>query len=65
LEKLVHLKICGSQANNQQFHDAFDLQDRPFRRCVIVVEVIPDDLYGFVDWNTGENTDDVQTNEGI
>jgi hypothetical protein len=44
LEELVHLKICGSQANIQQLHDGFDLQDKPVRQCVIVVELISDDL---------------------
>jgi hypothetical protein len=44
VEKLVHLKICGSQANLQQLHDAFDVQDRRFRQCVIVVELVSDDF---------------------
>jgi hypothetical protein len=44
LEELVHLKIYGSQANLQQLRDGFALQDRPFRQCVIVVELISDDL---------------------
>jgi hypothetical protein len=40
LEKLlVHLKICGSQTNLQQLHDSFDLQDKLFRQCVIVMEL--------------------------
>jgi hypothetical protein len=43
-ELVVHLKICGSQSNFQQFHDGFDLQDRPFRQCVIVIELGSDDL---------------------
>jgi hypothetical protein len=60
-ELVVHLKMCGSQANLQQLHDGFDLQDRPFGQCVIAVELISDDLQGFVDWNIGEETD----NEGI
>jgi hypothetical protein len=28
----------------QQFHDGFDLQGRPFRQFVIVMELISDDL---------------------
>jgi hypothetical protein len=41
LEELVlYLKIGGSQADFQQLHDGFDLQDRPFRQCDIVVELI-------------------------
>jgi hypothetical protein len=43
-ELVVHLKICGSQTNFQQFHDGFDLQDRWFRHIVIVMELIIDDL---------------------
>jgi hypothetical protein len=39
LEELVlYLKIGGSQADFQQLHDGFDLQDRPFCQCDIVVE---------------------------
>jgi hypothetical protein len=38
------MKVCGSQANLQQLLDAFDLQDRPFRQCAIIVELISDDL---------------------
>jgi hypothetical protein len=64
-ELVVHLKICGSQANLQQLHGDFDLQDGPFRQCVIVKELISDDLWGFVDWNIGEKTDDIKANEGI
>jgi hypothetical protein len=55
LEELVHLNICGSQTNLQQLHDGFDLQDRPFRQSIVVVELISYDLKGFVDWNIGEN----------
>jgi hypothetical protein len=43
-ELFVHLKICGSEAKLQQLHDGFDLQDRPSRQCVIVVELVSDDL---------------------
>jgi hypothetical protein len=40
LEQLViHLKVCDSQANFQQLYDGFDLQDKPFRQFVIVVEL--------------------------
>jgi ketosteroid isomerase-like protein len=34
---IVHLKVCGSQTALQQFHDGFDLQDRPLRLGVIVM----------------------------
>jgi hypothetical protein len=30
-ELIVHLKICSSQTNLQQFHDDFHLQDKPLR----------------------------------
>jgi hypothetical protein len=36
-ELIIHLKICGSETDFQQFHDGFDLQDRLFRQCVIVM----------------------------
>jgi hypothetical protein len=45
-ELVIYLKLCGSQANLQQIPDGFALQDRPFRQCVIVVELISDDLWG-------------------
>jgi hypothetical protein len=41
-ELIVHLKTYGSQTNLLQFHDGFDLQERPFRQCVIVMELISD-----------------------
>jgi hypothetical protein len=50
LEELVHLKIYGSHANLQQLRNGFELLDRPFRQCVIVLELISDDLSGFVNW---------------
>jgi hypothetical protein len=63
LEELVfHLKICGSQTNLQQFYDGFDLQDRPFYLCVIVMELISDD---FLDWYISEKTNNIKANEGI
>jgi hypothetical protein len=65
LEEHVHLRICGSQGNFQHLHDSLDLQDRPFCQCVIAVELISDDLKGFVDWYIGEKTDDIKANEGI
>jgi hypothetical protein len=43
-ELVVNLKIRDSQADLQQFHDGFDLQDREFRQFIIVVELIFDDL---------------------
>jgi hypothetical protein len=52
LEELVlYLKIGGSQADFQQLHDGFDLQDRPFCQCDIVVELIFDDGR----WTKSEN----------
>jgi hypothetical protein len=64
-ELVVHLKIYCSQANLQQLHDGFDLQDGLFFQCIIVVELISDDLQSFVDWNIGEKTDNVKANEGV
>jgi hypothetical protein len=43
-EVIIHLKICGSQTNFQQFHDGFNVQDRPFHQCVITLELASDDL---------------------
>jgi hypothetical protein len=43
-ELVVHLKKRDSQANLQQLHNGFDLQDSPFRQYIIVVELISDDL---------------------
>jgi hypothetical protein len=34
-----YLKIYGSEANFQHLHDSFDLQDRPLRQFVIVMEL--------------------------
>jgi hypothetical protein len=59
------MKICGSQANLQQLHDGFDLQDRPFRRCDIVIALISYDLQGFVYWYINEMTDNVKADEGV
>jgi hypothetical protein len=65
-ELIVHPKICGSQTNFQQFHDGLNLQDRPFGQSVIVMEIISDDLYGFVDWyNISEKTIIIKDNEGV
>jgi hypothetical protein len=61
----VHLKIRGSQTNFQQFHDGLDLQVRPFCQCIIVTELISDDLWGFVDWYINERTKTIKANEGI
>jgi hypothetical protein len=38
----VYLKICGFQTTHQQFLDGFDLQVRPFRQRVIIMEFISD-----------------------
>jgi hypothetical protein len=57
-EYVLHLKICGSQANFQRLPDGFDLQGIPFHQCVIVVELIYDDLQVFIDWNMREKTDE-------
>jgi hypothetical protein len=43
-ELIVNLKICGSQTNFQQFHDGFNLRDRLFCQCVIIMELISGDL---------------------
>jgi hypothetical protein len=50
------MKICGSQANLQQLHDGFDLQDRPLcnddtlaERSVLQVEAIME-LQPYVFW---------------
>jgi hypothetical protein len=43
-ELVIHLKIYGSQANFQQLHNGFDLQDRLFHQYVNVVELVSDDL---------------------
>jgi hypothetical protein len=37
------LEKFGSQANLQQFHNGFSLQDRPFHQSVIVMEFITED----------------------
>jgi hypothetical protein len=47
-ELIIHLKLCGSQANLQQFHNGFGLQGRPFRESVIFMEFIADDFQGFI-----------------
>jgi hypothetical protein len=66
LEELINnLKICGSRTNFQQFHDGFGLQDRRFRQCVIITELISDDLYDFMDWYISENTNIIKVNEDI
>jgi hypothetical protein len=44
-------------SNFQQFHDGFNLQDRPFHQCVIIMDLISDNLYGFIDWYINEKTD--------
>jgi hypothetical protein len=66
LEELtVHLKICGHHTIFQQFHDGFDLQDRMFRLCVIVMKRISDYLHGFVEWYISEKTNNIKANEDI
>jgi hypothetical protein len=64
-ELIIHLKICGSQTNFQQFHDGFDLQDRLFHKYVNVMELISDDLEGYVDWYISEKANNMKANEGI
>lgn len=49
----------------QQFHNGFDLQDRPFRRSVIIMDFIADDLWVFAYWNISEKTNNVKANESI
>jgi hypothetical protein len=46
---IIHLNMCGSQTNFQQFLNGFRLQGRPFCQSVIVMEFIADDLQGFID----------------
>jgi hypothetical protein len=41
-ELTVDLKIYLFSTDLQQLNDDFDLQDRPFRQCVFVVEFISD-----------------------
>jgi hypothetical protein len=38
------MKICGSQANLQHFHDGFDLEDGLFCKRIIVMELISDEF---------------------
>jgi hypothetical protein len=64
-ELIVHLKLCGSQTNIQQFHNDFGLLGRTFRQNVIVMEFITNDLQGFVDWYISEETDNAKANESI
>jgi hypothetical protein len=64
-ELIVLLKVSGSQTNFQQLHDGFDLQERLFRQCVIVWELISDDLFGFVDCYITEKTNNIKANQGI
>jgi hypothetical protein len=58
------LNIYDSQTNFQQLHDGFDLQDRPFHQGVMVMELISDDLQGFVDSYSSENINSIKANEG-
>jgi hypothetical protein len=46
-EVIIHLKICGSQTNLQQFHNGFSLQGRPFHHSVIVVEFVEQEIIKF------------------
>jgi hypothetical protein len=39
-EFIIHLKNCGSQTNFQELHDVFDLQDRPFHQCVVIIKLL-------------------------
>jgi hypothetical protein len=63
-ELIVHLKNMWF-SNIQQFHDGFDLQDKPFRQCVTVTKLISDYLYGFIDWYISEKANNIKVNEGI
>jgi hypothetical protein len=48
-----------TRTNFQLFHDGFNLQDRLFRQCGIVMELISDD------WYISEKTNNIKANEGI
>jgi hypothetical protein len=45
---IVHLKICGSQTNFQQSNGGFNLQDRWLHQCVVLMELISDELMGIL-----------------
>jgi hypothetical protein len=49
-------------SNFQQFYDGFDVQDGPFRQCVIIMELISDD---FIDRYFSEKTNNIKANERI
>jgi hypothetical protein len=50
---------------NLQFRDGFDLQDRLFQQYVIVMELIIDNLQGFIDWYISEKTNKNTANDSI
>jgi hypothetical protein len=64
-ELIARLKICASQANFQQFHDSFNLQDIPFCQCVFLMDLISYDFHGFDNWYTCEEADNIKANESI
>jgi hypothetical protein len=49
LEEIINLKTYGSTKKLQKFLNGFDLQDRPFRRSVIIMDFIADELWVFAD----------------
>jgi hypothetical protein len=64
-ELIILLKICDSKTTLLQFRNGFGLQGRLFHQSVIVMEFIVDDLQGFIDWYSSEETDNVKANESI
>jgi hypothetical protein len=64
VEGLAHLKICGSQANLQQLHDSFNLQQGLLRQRITVVDLTSDDLQGIVDWHIRQKINNVEANDG-
>jgi hypothetical protein len=65
IEFVVHLKVGGPQANIQKFHDSFHFQNGAFRQCVVIFEPTSDDLEGFINRYTGEETNHIKAGEGI
>jgi hypothetical protein len=56
LEELIaYLNISDSQTHFQQLHDGLYLQESVFRQHVIVVDLIFNDMQGFIDSYISEN----------
>jgi hypothetical protein len=54
----------GSPTNLQQYNDGFGMQNRLFCQSIIVMELITDELKGFVNWYSSEKTD-VKVNKSM